>query len=81
MLTDTIIEICSTRLTTALRRPDQLNTDRTELKIFGTRQMLLNLRKINCNIAGDIDVTSCAKNLGVIFDNTSSMNDHINLII
>ena len=32
----------------------QLNTDKTELNIFGTRQMLLNLRKTNCNIAGDI---------------------------
>ena len=40
----------------------QLNTDKTELNIFGTRQMLLNLRKTNCNIAGDIiDVTSYAK--------------------
>ena len=59
----------------------QLNTDKTELNIFGTRQMLLNLRKTNCNIAGDIiDVTSRAKNLGVIFDNTLSMNGHINLI-
>ena len=43
--------------------------------------MLLNLRKTNCNLVGDIiDVTSCAKNLGVIFDNTLSMNDNINLI-
>ena len=46
----------------------QLNTDKTELNIFGTPQMLLNLRKTNCNIAGDImDVTSCAKNLGCYF--------------
>ena len=53
----------------------QLNTDKTELNIFGIRQMLLNLRKTNI-----IDVTSCAKDLGVIFDNTLSMNGHINLI-
>ena len=59
----------------------QLNTGKTELNIFGTCQMLLHLRKTNCNIGGDIiDVTSCAKNLGVFFDNSLSMNDHINLI-
>ena len=41
----------------------QLNTDKTELNIFDTRQMLLNLRKTNCNIGGDIiDLTSCALN-------------------
>ena len=42
----------------------QLNTGKTELNIFGTRQMLLKLS--NYNIAGDIDVISYAKNLGVI---------------
>ena len=47
----------------------QLNIDKTELNIFGTRQVLSS--KTNCNIAGDIiNVTSCAKNLAVIIDNT-----------
>ena len=47
----------------------QLNTDKTELNIFDTRQMLLNLRNTNIDIAVDtIDVTSCTKNLGVITD-------------
>ena len=55
----------------------QLNTNKTELKIFGNRQMLLNLRNTNFNIAGvTIEVTSRRKNLGVIL----SMNDHINLV-
>ena len=59
----------------------QLNTDKTELNIFGTRQMLLNVANTDFNIAGDsIEVTSCTKNLGVIFDNTMNMNDHISLI-
>ena len=53
----------------------------TELNIFGTRQMLLNVANTDFNIAGDsIEVTSCTKNLGVIFDNTMNMNDHISLI-
>ena len=35
----------------------------------------------NFNIASNtIEVTSCTKYLGVIFDNTVSMNDHINLV-
>ena len=40
----------------------QLNSDKTELDIFGTREMLLNLRNTNFNIADDtIDVTSSTK--------------------
>ena len=43
--------------------------------------MLLNVANTDFNIAGDsIEVTSCTKNLGVIFDNTMNMNDHISLI-
>ena len=76
-LNNCVIEIINWMIANLL----QLNTDKTELNIIGTRQMFLNLRKTNCNIAGDIiDVTSCAKNLGVIFYHTLSMNDHINLI-
>ena len=59
----------------------QLKTDKTQLNKFGTSQMLLNLRNTKFNIARDtIDVISGTKNLGVIFDNTLSMNDRINLV-
>ena len=59
----------------------QLNTDKTEMIIFGTRQMLLKVRNSNFNVAGEIiDVASCVKNLGVFLNNNLSMNDHINEI-
>ena len=55
----------------------QPNTGKTELNIFGTRQMLLILENTNFNISGDtIDVTSCTKNFGVIFDYTLSVKYH-----
>ena len=54
----------------------QLNT---EFIIFGTQLQLLKINRNSIVVAGDnVKITTCARNLGIRFDNVLSMNVQIN---
>ena len=56
----------------------QLNTDKTKCLIFGSPPQLRKLQNSTFNAAGDVvELTSSARNLGIILDSTFSMKDHI----
>ena len=56
----------------------QLNSDKTEIILFGTSQQLSKLEGLTFNSAGDIIIPNpCVRNLGVLFDNNLSMKHHI----
>ena len=56
----------------------QLNTDKTKFLIFGTRNQLAKTETASFDAAGDIvEISSSARNLGIIFDNSLSMNQHV----
>ena len=56
----------------------QLNTDKTEFIIFGTPVQLSKINYNMFNAAGDIvELTSCVKNLGVFFDKSMTLREHI----
>ena len=64
------------RMTTNLL---QLNTEKTEFIIIATQQQLLKINRNSIVVAGDnVKITTCARNLGIRFDNVLSMNEHIN---
>ena len=56
----------------------QFNNDKTEVMLLGTRQQLAKLELDTVNIGGcTIYPTTTARNLGVIFDDKVSLNNHI----
>ena len=61
-----------------LRNFLMLNSDKSKLKVFGTRKMLLKLQDITLSLLGK-DLLPCenAKDLGVLLDPHLSYNNHI----
>jgi hypothetical protein len=56
----------------------KLNDDKTELLVFSTKQKLAQLSKISMMIGGcRIEPSKTAKNLGVFFDETMSLEKHV----
>ena len=58
-----------------------LNDSKTEVLLLGTKQQLNKLGKLEINV-GSANIKPCTKvrNLGVIFDNNMTMEDHVNSI-
>ena len=56
----------------------QLNTDKTEFIIFGTQQQLSKINRNSIVVAEtNVEITTCARNLGIRFDNVLSLNEQI----
>ena len=56
----------------------QLNTDKTQFTIFGTQVQLSKVNRNTFNASGDIvELQSCVKNLGVLFDKSLTFKGHI----
>ena len=56
----------------------QLNTDKTQFIIFGTQVQLSKVNRNIFNASGDIvELQSCVKNLGVLFDKSLTFKGHI----
>lgn len=59
----------------------KLNQDKTELIIFSPKNRLGALENCKINFDGQIiDATSCVRNLGVLFDQTLTLDDQISSI-
>ena len=59
----------------------QLNVDKTEILVFGTRHMLSKLGDITVKIGeSSIPTSTSARNLGVIFDSTMSLSLHVTAV-
>src|SRR3981189_3316291 len=58
-----------------------LNDSKTEVVLLGTKQQLSKLSNLEVSV-GNINIKPCTKirNLGVIFDNNMTMEDHVNNI-
>ena len=56
----------------------QLNTDKTQFIIFGIQVQLSKVNRNTFNASGDIvELQSCVKNLGVLFDKSLTFKGHI----
>ena len=56
----------------------QLNTDKTQFIIFGTQVQLSKVNRNTFNASGDtVELQSCVKNLGVLFDKSLTFKGHI----
>ena len=58
-----------------------LNDSKTEVVLLGTKQQLSKLSNLEISV-GNVNIKPCTKvrNLGVIFDNNMTMEDHVNNI-
>ena len=56
----------------------KFNGDKTEFMVIGTRQLLHKLHKVpTIHVEGsDIQASPSAKNIGLVMDQTLSMNEH-----
>ena len=59
----------------------KLNDNKTEVLLFGSRQKLNQQENLSLKIGDDkIHPSECARNIGVYFDNTLSMKNHVSTI-
>ena len=73
-----ILHDCTTDIKNWMENMLQLNTDKTQFIIFGIQMQLSKVNRNTFNDSGDIvELQSCVKNLGVLFDKSLTFKGHI----